>query len=216
VDSFLSWPPGFFERQDPSDDADFYAAPRFVTHIDARAIRAVCDLYDELGVPDGRVLDLMASWVSHLSRRPRGGLVVLGMNAAELAANPLTERHVLRDLNRDPGLPFADATFDAVTCCVSIDYLVRPVEVLREVARVLRPGGVVVITFSNRCFATKAIRGWLLTGEADHLAIVRAYLEQAAGFGPVSAQRRTAEGWHGDPLYGVWARRLASSLPDQT
>jgi hypothetical protein len=137
-------PSGFFERQDRSDDADFYAAPRFVTHIDADAVRAVQALYDELAVPDGWVLDLMASWVSHFSRRPEGGLVLLGMNAAELAANPMADEQVLRDLNYDPKLPFADSTFDAVTCCVSIDYLVRPVEVLRDVARVLRPGGVVV------------------------------------------------------------------------
>ncbi len=205
--AFPTWPPGFFDRQDPSRDVDFYAAPRFVTHIDAGAVRAVTALYDELGVPDGRVLDLMASWVSHLSRRPDGGLVLLGMNAAELAANSMAEEHVLHDLNHDPELPFADATFDAVTCCVSIDYLVRPVEVLREVARILRPGGVVVLTFSNRCFPTKAIRGWLLGDDAEHLEIVRAYLEQAAGFGPVSAQRRTAEDRRGDPLYGVWARR---------
>jgi hypothetical protein len=209
----VSWPPGFFDRQDPSDDADFYAAPRFVTHIDEGAVRAVRELYDELGVPDGRVLDLMGSWVSHLSRMPGEGLVVLGMNATELAANPLAEEHVLRDLNREPQLPFAAASFDAVTCCVSIDYLVRPVEVLRDIARVLRPRGVVVITFSNRCFPSKAIRGWLLTDDANHLAIVRAYLEQAAGFGPVTAQRRTPEGWRSDPLYGVWAR-LASPLLD--
>ena len=215
MDSSPSWPPGFFERRDARDDADFYAAPRLVTHIDAGAIRAVGALYDELAVPDGRVLDLMASWVSHLSRRPDGGLVLLGMNAAELAANPMTDQHVLQDLNRDPVLPFADATFDAVTCCVSIDYLTRPVEVLREVARVLRPGGVVVITFSNRCFPTKAIRGWLMTSDADHLVIVGAYLEQAAGFGPVSAQRRTAADSRGDPLYGVWARRLAGSASEQ-
>ena len=181
--SFVSWPPGFFERQDPSDDADFYAAPRFVTHIDEGAIRAVGELYDELGLPDGRVLDLMGSWVSHLLRRPGGGLVVLGMNAAELAANPLAEEHVLRDLNRDPQLPFADAAFDAVTCCVSIDYLVRPVEVLREIARVLRPQGVVVITFSNRCFPTKAIRGWLVTDDADHLAIVAPTLSRPPASG---------------------------------
>jgi SAM-dependent methyltransferase len=205
----MTWPPGFFDRQDPRDDADFYAAPRFVTHIDAGAIQAVSDLYDELGVPDGRVLDLMSSWVSHLSRRPDGGLVLLGMNAAELAANPLAEAFVLADLNRDPVLPFADGSFDAVTCCVSIDYLVAPVEVLGEVARVLRPGGLVVLTFSNRCFPTTAIRGWLACDDATRLAIVCAYVEQAGGFGPVSAQRRTAARGPGDPLYGVWARRLS-------
>jgi SAM-dependent methyltransferase len=92
----------------------------------------------------------MASLVSHLSRRPEGGLVLLGMNAAELAANPVAEEHVLRDLNRDPELPFADAAFDAVTCCVSIDYLARPVEVLREVARVLRSAGRVSPSASAR------------------------------------------------------------------
>jgi SAM-dependent methyltransferase len=203
----LSWPSDFFDRQDPSDDGDFYAAPRFVTHIDGGAISAVRALYDQLAVPDGRVLDLMGSWVSHLSRRPTGGLVVLGMNAAELAANPLAETHVLADLNREPELPFTDASFDAVTCCVSIDYLTQPVTVLAEVARVLRPGGVVVITFSNRYFPTKVIRGWRLTSDTEHLAIVCAYLEQAGGFGPPAAQDRTVDR-HGDPLYGVWAHRL--------
>ncbi len=211
MDPSLTWPPGFFDRRDPSDDADFYAAPRLVTHIDTGAIRAVSELYDELAVPDGRVLDLMASWVSHLSRRPAGGLVLLGMNDAELAANPMAEAHVLCDLNRTPELPFAAASFDAVTCCVSIDYLIHPVEVLGEVARVLRPDGVVVLTFSNRCFPTKAIRGWLATDDAEHLAIVATYLEQAGGFGPATAQRRTAADTRGDPLYGVWARRLAPS-----
>jgi SAM-dependent methyltransferase len=201
------WPPGFFDRQDPRDDADFYASPRFVTHIDDAAIRSVAALYDELGVPDGRVLDLMSSWVSHLSRKPDGGLVVLGMNAAELAANPFADDVVLQDLNRSPALPFADATFHAVTCCVSIDYLIRPVEVLAEAARVLRPGGVVVCTFSNRCFPTKAIRGWLAADDDEHVSIVRAYLEQAGGYGPVRSELRSPRSGRNDPLYGVWARR---------
>ena len=209
VDARTGWPPGFFDRMDPGDDAGFYAAPRFVTHIDDRAVRAVRDLYDELGVPDGRVLDLMSSWVSHLSRRPAGGLVALGMNAAELAANPLADEWLAQDLNADVALPFADAAFDAVTCCVSVDYLVRPVEVLREAARVLRPGGVVVLTFSNRCFPTKAIRGWLDTDDEGHVAIVRRYLDATGAFAPVSAALRTPPG-RGDPLYGVWARRAGT------
>lgn len=201
------WPHGFFDRDDPGDDADFYAFPRFVTHIDDRAIHAVRELYDELGVPRGRVLDLMASWISHLSQPPDGGLVVLGLNREELAANELADEYVLHDLNQDPRLPFPDAAFDAVTCCVGVDYLVRPVEVLREAGRVLRPGGVVVLTFSNRCFGTKAIRGWLESDDDEHVEIVRRYLEDAGAFGLVTAELRTDGDPFSDPLYGVWARR---------
>ncbi len=200
-----AWPPGFFDRQDPTDDADFYAPPRLVTHIDDGAIAAVTRLYDDLGVPEGRVLDLMSSWVSHLSRRPSGGLVVLGMNEVELQANPLADEVVVQDLNVEPHLCFEDATFDAVVCCVSIDYLVQPIEVLRETRRVLRPGGVVALTFSNRCFPTKAIRGWLATDEDGRVAIVRAYLERA-GFTDVTTALRTATRWGRDPLYAAWAR----------
>lgn len=199
------WPVGFFDRQDSSDDADFYGPPRLVTHIDDGAIAAVSELYDELGVPDGRVLDLMSSWVSHLSRKPTGGLVLLGMNTVELQANPLADQVVVQDLNVDPRLPFEDASFDAVVCCVSIDYLIHPVQVLREAARVLRPGGVVVLTFSNRCFPAKAVRGWLATDEDGRVAIVRAYLEQA-GFNAVSTALRNKPRWGHDPLYGAWAR----------
>ncbi len=199
------WPPGFFDRHDGGDDAEFYVPTRLVTHIDDGAVAAVSDLYDELGVPDGRVLDLMSSWVSHLSRKPNDGLVALGMNAVELGANPLADQVVVHDLNVDPRLPFHDASFDAVVCCVSIDYLIHPVEVLREAARVLRPGGVVVLTFSNRCFPTKAVRGWLANDEDGRVAIVRAYLEQA-GFQAVSTARRTTRRLGRDPLYGAWAR----------
>ncbi len=201
------WPPGFFDRQDPSDDAVFYAPTRLVTHIDDGAIAAVTGLYDELGLTEGRVLDLMSSWVSHLPRKPSGGLVVLGMNAVELQANPLADQVVVQDLNVDPLLPFDAASFDAVTCCVSIDYLIHPVEVLREAARVLRPGGVVVLTFSNRCFPTKAVRGWLATDEDGRVAIVRAYLERA-GFAGVTTALRTQPRWGSDPLYAAWARTV--------
>jgi len=201
------WPRGFFDRQDHGDDAAFYAPPRLVTHIDDGAIAAVSELYDELGVPDGRVLDLMSSWVSHLSGKPSGGLVALGMNVVELQANPMADQVVVQDLNVDPRLPFGDASFDAVVCCVSVDYLIHPVEVLREAARVLRPGGVVVVTFSNRCFPTKAVRGWLATDEDGRVAIVRAYLEQA-GFEAVTTARRTKRRLGRDPLYGAWARSI--------
>ncbi len=201
-------PPAFFARLDPGPDARFYAAPRLVTHIDDGAIAGVGALYDELGL-DGEVLDLMSSWVSHFRTAPRR-LVVLGMNADELRANPQAAERVVQDLNADPALPFADASFDGATCCVSVDYLVRPLEVFAEVARVLRPGGLLVCTFSNRCFPTKAIRGWLATDDAGHVRIVRRYFELTAGFGAPSSDLRTPPYGHGDPLYGVWAPKVAS------
>ena len=204
-----AFPPGFFDRRDPSPDPGFYEAPRFVTHIDDGAIAAVGDLYAELGLDRGRVLDLMASWVSHFHAAP-DELVVLGMNAAELRANPQAAEHVVADLNADPRLPFADASFDGAVCTVSVDYLVRPLEVFAEVARVLRPGGVFACTFSNRCFPTKAIRGWLATDDAGHVAIVRRYFELTEGFGPPSSDLRTPAHGRGDPLWAVWSVRSAA------
>jgi SAM-dependent methyltransferase len=202
VDSF---PDGFFARADETPDIRFYEPVRLVTHIDDRAIAAVGAVYRELGI-DGDVLDLMASWVSHFVTPPRR-LTVLGMNAEELAHNAMADARVVHDLNADPTLPFADATFDGAVCCVSVDYLVRPIEVFREVGRVLEPGGIFACTFSNRLFPTKAIRGWLATGDEEHCAIVERYFALAGAFAPAISRRCTPAG-PGDPLFAVWARTL--------
>ena len=174
------FPAGFFDRADDSGDADFYSWPRLVTHIDDGAIAAVGTLYAELGL-DGDVLDIMSSWVSHFQQAP-AHLTVLGMNLAELAANRAGEDPRRPRSQRPTPLPFADASFDAVVCCVSVDYLTRPVEVFRDVARVLRPGGPFVCTFSNRCFPTKAIRGWLYTSDEQHCEIVAEYFRRSGAF----------------------------------
>ena len=199
------FPAGFFDRDDLTSDSRFYSAPRLVTHIDDGAIAAVGDLYAELGL-DGDVLDLMSSWVSHFHAAPRR-LTVLGMNADELEANSMATERVVHDLNADPRLPFGDVSFDSVVCCVSVDYLVRPIEVFADVARVVRPGGVFVCTFSNRCFPEKVIRGWLYTNDEQHCAIVATYFREAGGWDEPVAQRRTPPGHAGDPLYAVWAAK---------
>ncbi len=206
------FPPGFFERADPSADPVFYSWPRLVTHIDDQAIAAVGVLYEELGVA-GDVLDLMGSWVSHF-KTPPGRLVVLGMNSDELQANPLAAGRVIHDLNAEPRLPFPDASFDAVVCCVSVDYLTRPVEVFTDVARVLRPGGPFICTFSNRCFPTKAVRGWLYADEAEHCEIVKRYFRLAEGWNCPHSERRTPLSHRGDPLLAVWAHRSGPGLPN--
>lgn len=200
-----AWPEGFFDREDEDPDTRFYASARLLTHIDDGAIAAVGALYDELGL-SGDVLDLMSSWVSHFRTKPRR-LSVLGLNEVELAANPMADDRVVRDLNAGPALPYADASFDAVVNCVSVDYLVRPVEVLAEVARVLRPGGLSVCTFSNRCFPTKAVRGWLMVAQEDRPLVVAEYHRQAGGFEPAVLDQRVVATWRTDPLWAVWARR---------
>jgi SAM-dependent methyltransferase len=204
-DETADFPVGFFARADESRDREFYEPVRLVTHIDDGAIAAVGSLYDELGL-HGDVLDVMSSWVSHF-RTPPARLVALGMNAYELARNPQAVGGVVADLNEHPVLPFRDASFDAAVCCVSVDYLVRPVEAFRDVARVVRRGAPFVCTFSNRCFPTKAIRGWLATDDDTHLAIVAEYFRRAGGWHEAHAEVRRAGAPGRDPLYAVWARR---------
>lgn len=208
ADPHDSFPAGFFRRGDESSDTVFYEPDRLVTHIDERAIAAVGQLYRELGIDgDGsavRVLDIMSSWVSHFLVTPPE-LVVLGMNEVELRANGQACSFVVCDLNADASMPFPEDHFDAATCCVSVDYLVRPIDVLRELSRVVRPGGVVVCTFSNRCFPTKVIRGWLAISEEQRCELVGQYFRLARGYTDPQTALRTPPGTLGDPLYGVWA-----------
>ncbi len=201
------FPPGFFARDDESDDGGFYGFDRFVTHIDDGAIAAVGALYAELGLSgpaSGPVLDICSSWISHFPDKPER-LVITGMNANELAANEMADEWAVKDLNAEPTLPFDDDAFAAVTCAVSVDYLTRPLDVFAEVARVLRPGGVFVCTFSNRCFPTKAVRGWLANNDRGRVNIVGRYFDLTEGFEPPVGEHRN-HGAVGDPLYAVWAR----------
>jgi hypothetical protein len=199
------FPPGFFMRADEHDDRAFYSTPRLVTHIDEAAIAAVGDLYDELEIR-GDVLDLMSSWISHFHTPPEK-LRVLGMNAYELGANSMATERIVHDLNADPRLPLPSESVDDAVCCVSIDYLTKPLEVFRDVARVLRPGGRLVCTFSNRVFATKAIRAWLYATDHERCDIVSEYFRQSGSYEPATIALRTPPGHAGDPLYAVWAVR---------
>jgi len=131
------------------------------------------------------------------------------MNAEELGANPQAHTTEVHDLNTDPRLPLASVSFDAVVCCVSVDYLTQPVQVFTDVARVLRPGGPFVCTFSNRCFPTRAIRGWLSSTDEQRCDIVATYFRLAEGWGDPIIERRTAASHSGDPLFAVWAHRSA-------
>jgi hypothetical protein len=180
MDDRLGLPQGAFTKIDAEDDEFFYEPPRLVCHIDDGAIAALTEFY-RVALPAGGVLlDLMSSWVSHLPPEIDYAEVIgHGMNAAELAANPRLTRWFVQNLNRDTKLPLADATIDAAMVCVSIQYLQQPVAVLREVARVLRPGAPLVISFSNRCFWTKAVAIWRALDDDGHAGLVERYLRNA-------------------------------------
>lgn len=200
----LALPPEALAKEDPSDDALFYRPARLVHHIDDVAARALTAHYAERLAPGADVLDLMSSWVSHLPAledAPIGHVLGHGMNAEELAANPRLDRWWVQDLNRDPVLPLPDASRDAVLACVGVQYLQRPVEAFAEVARVLRPGGRVIVSYSNRCFPTKAVAAWLALEMRGRAGLVARYLE-AAGMAEVTAQV-LADGRTSDPLVVV-------------
>ncbi len=197
-----------FDRPDESPDEHFYRMPRFVEHIDDVAIADVVRIHRERLPAGGAILDLMSSWVSHLPDDVAYARVTgLGMNAAELARNPRLTERVVHDLNEQPQLPFPDASFDAAIICVSIQYLTSPFTVLRELARVVRPGGPAIVTFSNRCFPTKAVAIWQALGDEGHEKLVSHYFT-TAGWERIETVRSPAR--EADPLYAVIAAAPAT------
>lgn len=194
-------------RYDETPDEGFYDLARLVTHIDDAAIAAVTQVYRERFPAGGAILDLMSSWVSHLPPEVVYGRVVgLGMNQEELAANPRLDVWVVHNLNTDPRLPFGDGEFDGAAICVSIQYLIQPVEVLREVGRVLREGATLAIPFSNRCFPTKAVLIWQALDDAGHGQLVQRYLETAGNWTAIELLDRSPRPGSSDPLYAIVAR----------
>src|SRR5918997_3999868 len=201
---FQPLPGEAFGRYDETPDEEFYKTPRFVTHIDDRAIAAVTQQYRELFPPGGEILDLMSSWISHLPPEIEYHRVIgLGMNEAELRRNERLDAYVVQNLNTNPRLPFGDAEFDGAGICVSIDYLTRPVEVLREVGRILKIGCPMIISFSNRCFPTKAVEIWHRLDDRGHMRLVEGYFQEAENFRNIRSLDRSPRRGFSDPLYAV-------------
>ncbi len=207
-----------FARADARDDALFYEKPRLVNHIDDQADAIISALYGRLLKPGARVLDLMSSWNSHLPESLELAQVTgLGLNREELAKNPRLTDYVVQDLNQNTVLPFPDRSFEAVICTVSVEYLIHPQEIFQEAARVLKPGGLLVHTFSNRWFPPKVTKIWTEVMEWERPGLVLEYFLRAGAYDHL--QTFSARGWPrpatdryfpqvplADPVYAVWGQ----------
>ncbi|MBF2086516.1 class I SAM-dependent methyltransferase [Thermoleptolyngbya sp. C42_A2020_037] len=206
-------------KLDETDDALFYDYPRFVTHVDDGFIQQLTDLYRERLKPDTRIFDMMSSWVSHLPEEMTFAHVEgHGMNSEELAKNPRLDHYFVQNLNQNQLLPLPDQSFDAVLNTVSVQYLQRPEAVFAEIYRILKPGGLAIISFSNRMFFQKAIQVWVEASEPQRVELVKRYFEQIPGFGQIETIARQPSVppflqmlgmGGGDPFYAVMAERVS-------
>lgn len=181
--------------------------------IDGAAIAAVTDLYREMLPPGGAILDVLSGWVSHLPpEAPYRRVVGIGSDHRALAENPFLDEWRGQDLNGNPFLPFASGEFDGATICAAIQNLARPAEVIREIARVLRPGAPLIVSFSNRCLASKAIGCWCLHDETGQLCLVAQHFAEAGNWADIRCLDRTPP-QGGVPLYAVIGRSLGGGRP---
>lgn len=199
-----------FSRSDESADTIFYDQARLVYHIDDAAVSALTKYYGEQLKEGEDVLDICSSWVSHYPKDWKGGNVVgLGMNEYELSENPQLTSFDVKDLNADPTFPYEDASFDKVTCVVSIDYLNKPQAIFKEIGRVLRPGGECLLSMSNRCFPTKAFQIWLQSSDLEHVFIVGSFFHYSGMFDGAKCDDISPNPGMSDPLFIVKAKRKA-------
>jgi FKBP-type peptidyl-prolyl cis-trans isomerase 2 len=208
-----------FNRLDESPDDRFYRTPRFVNHVDDQAVEFIQKIYSGLLQSGMTVLDLMSSWVSHLTPDLRLDVVTgLGMNRYEMEANERLNHFVVHDLNRQPMLPFEAESFDAVICTVSVEYLIRPFAVFEDISRLLKPNGLFIITFSNRWFPPKVVKIWEELHDFEKMGLVLeyflksekyTYLETLSirGYPRPIYDKYFPELLLSDPVYAVWGRR---------
>ena len=191
--------------------------PRFVTHVDEGFIDQLTQLYRDRLKPNTKILDLMSSWVSHLPVELEFAHVEgHGMNEKELARNSRLNHYFVQDLNDNPLLPLLDESFEAVLNCVSVQYLQYPDAIFSEIYRILKPGGIAIISFSNRMFYQKAISAWRDGTEESRVELVKSYFQSVPGFtiSEVVVHQSAIPSFlqmlgvgSGDPFYAVIAQR---------
>ncbi len=210
--------PESFKRADESDDSIFYSEPRLINHIDRVCHENLLNLYRRIIPKGAKVLDLMSSYQSHIPAELYCQVTGLGMNEQEMRSNPTLHKAVVHDLNKNPNLPFNEEEFDVVVCDLSVEYLKNPIEVIKEISRVLKRDGIVSFSFSNRYFPEKVIKLWIDLHEFERMGFVIELLRKVGAFYNYKTysfrrwRRPVDDKYFGctlysDPLYVVTARK---------
>jgi SAM-dependent methyltransferase len=176
-----------FQRYDEIDDGVFYRQARLVTHIDDPSIARLTAYYATALPQKGRIMDMCTSWksfypttIQEAVEKKDVEVFGVGLNEEEMKLNPVftdLEHWRVLDLNKAPydvrsAWPGKDIKFDAVTCVVSIDYLVQPLEICRNLFDAMNEGGKLHLVVSNRCFPNKVVRRWMMLSEKGRLKLV--------------------------------------------
>eukprot|EP01038_Epipyxis_sp_PR26KG_P006409 gene6409-8822_t len=213
-----------FRRLDESEDNIFYDQPRFVEHIDSNAVKSLIDFHENyinryFSNKPIDIVDICSSWVSHISDKVKTNhFLGVGMNTLELDKNNRLNARIVQDLNKDYKLNIKDNSFDVALIQLSIDYLIHPIEVLKEISRILKPGGILIVSFSNRIFFNKAVALWTGKSDIDHFETIGEYLYFSGGYNEpyqgydchtychqLNGVKSMSE--NGDPIYAVVASK---------
>ena len=164
-------------KSDSCDDEIFYQQPRFVHHLSDSFRNRLTSLYSDYLFNHHIILDLMSSWVSHLpSKISYKKVIGHGMNEAELSSNERLDRFFVQNLNKKQNMPIEDSSVDVGLIVAGWQYLQYPEKVSLELSRVIKSDSLLIISFTNRAFWTKAPNIWTYSSEEKRIEYVTSVL----------------------------------------
>ena len=204
---------------DVADDQIFYQHPRYVHHLSDSFRTRLKNLYSNYLLNHYVILDLMSSWVSHL---PQGitykKVIGHGMNEAELSSNQRLDSYWIQNLNQNQNIPIESSSIDAGLVVAGWQYLQYPERVALELSRIIKTDSLLIISFTNRAFWTKAPNIWTHSSEDGRIEYVSRVLTANGWRIEKIVKEKTMEkkflgiySVESDPFFSVIARNNSSN-----
>ena len=165
------------EKMDIANDQIFYQQPRYVQHMSNSFRTRLTSLYSQYLLNHHVILDLMSSWVSHLPSNIKYKKVIgHGMNEAELSSNKRFDEFWIQNLNNTQNMPIEDSSIDVGLIVAGWQYLQYPEKVSLELSRIIKCDSLLMISFTNRAFWSKAPNIWTYSSEEKRIEYVSSVL----------------------------------------